>query len=251
MLITHQIGVWITAFVTLLTMNTHTMTDDLKLENTYRVKPLTGPITIDADWDKAVWENVEAVELTHYMGEKPLFSPVTHAKLLYDKDHIYGIFKVHDRYVQSKVTEINGAVSTDSCVEFFFSPDSDSPLTYFNLEINAGGVPLLHYVTQPRKTYQVLEADQIKKIAIAHSMPPVVDPEIVKDTVWTIEYKVPLAMLSHHGKVTTPAPGVRWKANFYKTGSRTGNPHYFTWNVVDNPRPDFHLPQYFGTLIFE
>lgn len=251
MLITSNLGVWIAAAVALTMMTKQPNLDNTMQENTYRVKPIPGPITIDGDWNKSIWKDVEAVELTNYMGEKPLYSPVTHAKLMYDSDYIYGIFRVQDKYVQSKVTEINGAVSTDSCVEFFFSPDTDSPLTYFNLEINAGGVPLLHYVTQPRKTYQVLEADQIRKIEIAHSMPSVVDPEIVKDTVWTIEYKVPLAMLSRHGKVTTPAPGVKWKANFYKTGSRTGNPHYFTWNVVDNPRPDFHLPQYFGTLIFE
>ncbi|WP_209331402.1 carbohydrate-binding family 9-like protein [Lunatimonas salinarum] len=252
MLITYNVlSGWITALAMLFITTQPTMTDYSKLENTYRVRPLSGSITIDANWDKAAWKDVEAVELTHYMGEKPLYSPVTHAKLMYDSKYIYGIFRVQDRHVQSKVTEINGAVSTDSCVEFFFSPDTDSPLTYFNLEINAGGVPLLHYVTQPRKTYQVLEAEQIRKIEIAHSMPQVVDPEIVKDTLWTIEYKVPLSMLAQHGTVTTPAPGVKWKANFYKTGSRTGNPHYFTWNLVDNPRPDFHLPQYFGTLIFE
>ncbi|WP_155907627.1 carbohydrate-binding family 9-like protein [Lunatimonas lonarensis] len=251
MFITSNPGVWMAAAMALTMMTIQPNQEKTMQENTYRVKPIPGPITIDADWDKAIWKEVEAVELTHYMGEKPLFSPITHAKLMYDSEYIYGIFRVQDRYVQSKVTEINGPVSTDSCVEFFFSPDTDSPLTYFNLEINAGGIPLLHYVKQPRSNYQVLEAEQIRKIEIAHSMPAVVDPEIVKDTVWTIEYKVPLAMLSEHGKVTTPAPGVKWKANFYKTGSRTGNPHYFTWNVVDNPRPDFHLPQYFGTLIFE
>ncbi|MFC4870536.1 carbohydrate-binding family 9-like protein [Negadavirga shengliensis] len=250
MLSISNLGVWIAAIASLMYTSKDFMKDDKTLENTYHVNPLSGSITIDADWDKEIWKNVDAVELTHYMGDKPAFAPVTHAKLLYDQEYIYGIFRVQDRYVQSKVTEINGHVSGDSCVEFFFSPDVESPLTYFNLEINAGGTPLLHYVTEPRKTYRVLDPDQIRKIEIAHSMPREVVPELVKDTVWTIEYKVPLAMLSQYGKVTIPAPGVKWKANFYKTGSRTGNPHYFTWNKVDNPKPDFHLPRFFGTIKF-
>lgn len=222
-----------------------------KTDNTYRVKPISGNITVDANWEKPIWADVEAVELTHFMGQQPAFSPVTHAKLMYDKDHIYGIFRVQDKFVQSKVLEINGNVSGDSCVEFFFSPDTDNPLRYFNLEINAGGVPLLHYVKQPRQNYEVITPEAIKKIEIAHSLPREVFPEITEETVWTIEFKVPLDMLRQFGPVTTPAPGVKWKANFYKTGSRTSNPNYFTWNLVENPRPDFHLPQFFGNLIFD
>jgi hypothetical protein len=234
---------------TLVNQSERTMTQHSA--NTYHVIPISGDISIDANWEKPIWAAVEAVELTHYMGEKPKFSPVTHAKLMYDKDHIYGIFQVQDKYVQSKVLEINGNVSGDSCVEFFFSPDTDSPLTYFNLEINAGGIPLLHYVKQPRQNYEVIDPQAIKKIEIAHSLPREVYPEITEETVWTIEFKVPLDMLRQYGPVTTPAPGVKWKANFYKTGSRTSNPNYFTWNLVENPRPDFHLPQFFGNLIFD
>jgi hypothetical protein len=216
----------------------------------YQVKAISGDITLDANWDKPIWNDIEAVELTYFMGPKPAFSPVTHAKLMYDKDHIYGIFRVQDKYVQSRVLEINGNVSGDSCVEFFFSPDTDNPLQYFNLEINAGGVPLLHYVKQPRQNYEVIAPDAIRKIEIAHSLPREVFPEITEETVWTIEFKVPLEMLRQYGPVTTPAPGVKWKANFYKTGSKTSNPNYFTWNLVENPRPNFHLPQFFGNLEF-
>ncbi len=222
-----------------------------KSANTYHVKPISGNLILDADWEKPIWGSVEAVELTHFMGQKPKFSPLVHAKLMYDKDHIYGIFRVQDKYVQSKVLEINGNVSGDSCVEFFFSPYTDSPLAYFNLEINAGGIPLLHYVKQPRQNFEVIEPKAIKKIEIAHSLPREVFPEITEETVWTIEFKVPLDMLRQFGPVTKPAPGVKWKANFYKTGSQTSNPNYFTWNLVENPKPDFHLPQFFGNLIFD
>jgi len=166
-------------------------------------------------------------------------------------ENLYVIFLVKDKFVRSITTEVNGQVWKDSAVEFFFSPDSDEPLKYFNLEINAGGTPLIFYVTKALTEFVKLQAPDIKQIEIAHSLPSVVDPQITEPVTWTIEYRIPLSMLKKFSNVTNPAPGVIWRANFYKTGSRTSNPNYLTWNFVDNPRPNFHLPQFFGVLKFQ
>jgi len=207
--------------------------------------------TIDADWDKKQWKKIEAVTLDYNMGTEPKFLPKVKVKLMYDDENIYGIFQVQDRYVHSVVQEYNGNVSGDSCVEFFFAPDSDLPLSYFNLEINAGGTPLIFYIAHPWDKFTKLEKEDIEQIEIAHSLPKVVDPEITEPTTWTIEYRIPLSMLEKHSKVTPPKSGTIWKANFYKTGSRTSNPNFLTWSFVDNPKPNFHLPQFFGTLKFQ
>lgn len=224
----------------------------MEVENAvYLVDYVDSPIAIDGNWNKSVWQEVPALDINMHMGEDPKFSPKTQAKLRYDKEHIYGIFKVEDKFVKCLVQEINGPVSTDSCVEFFFSPDASDPLKYFNLEINCSGTPLFHYVTIPRKEYQEIDPEEIEKIEIAHSMPSIVSSEITDDVTWTIEFKLPIHILTNYRNITPPAPGVKWKANFYKTGSKTSNPHYFTWNEVVNYRPDFHLPQFFGSLEFQ
>ncbi|MCH6236684.1 carbohydrate-binding family 9-like protein [Cognataquiflexum rubidum] len=220
-------------------------------ESVYKVNRLEGKIRIDGVWDKEVWKNVPALEIANYMGNKPQFLPTTFAKLLYDDENIYGILMVEDRFVQCLVQETNGHVSGDSCVEFFFSPDNSNPLFYFNLEINCGGVPLLQFVTVPRKEYIFLKEREISKVEIAHSMQKMVFPEIKEDTVWTIEFKLPLKILEKYAAITQPKSGVKWTANFYKTASTTSNPHYLTWSKVDNSKPDFHLPQFFGTLVFK
>ncbi len=214
----------------------------------YDVHKLTGPLAIDADWDKAQWQQIKAAEITNYVGELPAFRPKTEFKMMYDSENVYVIFRVQDRYVRSVVQEYNGSVSRDSCVEFFFAPDSEYPLRYFNLEINAGGTPLIFYIVHPWSDYTKLEADDIDQIEIAHSLPETVDPEITEPTTWTIEYRIPLAMLEKFANVTLPKPGTVWKANFYKTGSKTSNPHWVTWSPVD--RKNFHLPQFFGTIKF-
>ena len=217
----------------------------------YLVSKLKKPMKIDGNWNKAQWKKIETIKIDNYMGTVSPFKPTVEAKMIYDTDNVYVIFRVKDQFVKSIVTEYNGNVSGDSCVEFFFSPDSNEPLKYFNLEINAGGTPLIFYVTKALTEFVKLQAHDIKQIEIAHSLPSVVDPQITEPVTWTIEYRIPLSMLKKFSNVTNPAPGVIWKANFYKTGSRTSNPNYLTWNFVDNPRPNFHLPQFFGVLKFQ
>lgn len=217
----------------------------------YHVAKLSGGLPIDADWNKPQWQPVKPVVLSHYMGEVPAFKPYVEAKMMYDTANVYVIFHVKDHYVRSVVQEYNGSVSQDACVEFFFAPDTATPEHYFNLEINAGGTPLLFYVTQPRTSYTKLDSLDIMQIEIAHSLPKVIDPEITEPTDWTIEYRIPLHVLEKFSDVSRPAPGVTWRANFYKTASKSINPHWITWSPVNYPKPNFHLPQYFGKLVFE
>jgi hypothetical protein len=146
---------------------------------------------------------------------------------------------------------VNGEVWNDSCVELFFSPDMNAPLKYFNLEINCGGTPLMHYNNIPRKEYVVLEPVDIEKIEIAHSLTLPMLHEITDPITWTIEYKIPFALLEKYSAITRPAPGVVWKANFYKIAGMGSNPHYLTWSLVKNALPDFHLPEFFGTISFQ
>lgn len=246
------IGFWLIAITTnAQQIKEPTMINRITEKSVYQVNRLEGDILIDGVWDKPVWENVPALEIKQYMGNKPQFLPTTFAKLLYDEDHIYGIFLVKDKFVHCQVQEVNGHVSGDSCVEFFFSPDESKPMFYFNLEINCGGVPLMQYVTVPRKEYCFLDESDISKVEIAHSLPKKVFSEIEEDITWTIEFKLPLKILAQNAAISHPRSGIKWNANFYKTAGTTSNPHYLTWSQVDNPKPDFHLPQFFGTLVFK
>jgi len=45
--------------------------------------------------------------------------------------------------------------------------------------------------------------------------------------------------------------GRRVKANFYKCGDNMKTPHYLSWNPIGTERPNFHTPDYFGTIVFE
>ncbi len=244
-----QTGLGFLILLSLLLSNPHKK--EVKMQYVYNVSRLEQSIDIDANWDKPQWQNAESVLIQNYMGNIPAFQPHTEARMLYDNNNIYVIFKVSDRYVLCQNTNTNDPVWEDSCVEFFFAPDVNFPERYFNLEVNCGGTALMNYSIVPREQFIKLEIDDIAKIEIAHSLPKIVFPEITDSVTWTIEYKIPFKVLEKYSKITRPEKGVVWKGNFYKIAANTSNPHYITWSVVENEEPDFHLPAFFGDIRFK
>ena len=216
-----------------------------------KVARLKESVNIDANWDKFPWQEIHPEKLRHYMGERPKHMPETEVKIAYDREAIYVIFRVQDRYVRAVVTRYQGSVCRDSCVEFFFAPNSEVSKGYFNLEMNCGGTALFAFQPAPRQGTISIPESEYERIKVAHSLPEVVDPEIETPVTWTVEYRIPIALLAKYSPVTYPAPGVTWRANFYKCADGTSHPHWLTWARVDFPRPEFHLPEFFGVLEFE
>ena len=216
----------------------------------YDVYKTTQPITIDANWHKGVWKNIPALDIALYMGDKPEHRPQTEAKLLYDDQAIYVIFRVKDHYVRTVAKETHGEVCNDSCVEFFFTPDETVDAGYFNLEMNCGGTFLLHRNTKAQHGRELDLAD-CQQIQVAHTLPKIIDPEITKPTTWCVEYRLPIDIIEKYAQVVKPAPGVIWRANLYKCADHTSHQHWLTWHKVDHPTPDFHLPEYFDQIIFK
>ena len=75
---------------------------------------------------------------------------------------------------------------------------------YFNFEFNCGGALLFFYIVDPtrvpggfREFTRIPEADG-KQVAIYHSLPQVVDPEIVEATEWRLEFFIPFALLEKY-----------------------------------------------------
>ncbi len=216
----------------------------------YKVKKTTAPGEINADWNKTMWDETQGLHLENYMGERPEHFPKTKAKLRYDDDFIYVIFHVQDKYVKAVATETNGRVWQDSCVEFFFSPGEDVERGYFNFEANCKGVYLFQ-IHPSDGTKASFTKDEYDQIVISHSISRDVTQESADPEIWTLEYKIPFAILSNYIEVDKPQSGVVWRANFYKCADKTSHPHWLTWAPVDHPKPNFHLPEFFGRLTFE
>ena len=216
----------------------------------YVVHRATGAVPPKAAWDAPEWAAASPLQLTRWMGEKPRHFPIVQAKLLWDDTYLHVMFKVQDRYVRAVVTDYQGAVCTDSCVEIFFSPEATTDNGYFNIEVSAGGTVLfMHQLARDDHKVPVARR-HARPLDVATTLPRRVEPELAESTEWCVRYRVPYATLERYAPLTRPAPGVTWRGNFYKCADLCSHPHWLTWAEVKWEKPDFHRREFFGELLF-
>ena len=212
---------------------------------------LTPPLT--GDWNHESWSPTNTIKIDQFRPEGSNHQPTTEARIIYSEEGLHIIFRVEDKYVRSVQTEFNSAVCTDSCVEFFVKPKSNKG--YINFELNCGGTLLSSYIEDCTRTddgfakYQMLTEADAQMIGIYHSLPETVTPERTEPTTWINQLYIPFKLLETYVGKLTPIVGQTWRANLYKCGDKSSHPHWASWNPV--PELNFHMPESFGTLIFQ
>ncbi len=221
----------------------------------YTIQRAPTPLgTPDADWHRSQWEAAETLEITHFTWEDSGHHPRTRARVLYDDGFLGVIFQVEDQYVRAVAQKFQDNVCTDSCVEFFVAPLPDSD-AYFNFEVNCGGTMLVYRCLSTAERQAGMERISVSgadgaTIAMATTLPKIVEPEIAEPTTWTVEYHLPFDLFATYFDIAPPTSNTTWKGNFYKCGDKTSHPHWGSWAPVGTPQPSFHEPAFYQPLIF-
>ena len=216
-------------------------------------KAAVGP-ALDGDWDSPAWEHAQTMEIDQFRPESSDHRPITHARVLYDAERLYVMFRVEDQYVRCLTTDYQGPVYEDACVEFFVRPRQDKG--YFNFEMNCGGALLLRNVTDPTRIGDELtEFTNVpwrlaSQIRVFHSMPQVVEPEIEDHVTWIVEYSVPFALFEEVIGPLGDVAGQEWRGNFFKCAETNSHPHFASWAPI-GPELNFHQPDCFAPIRFE
>ena len=154
-------------------------------------------------------------------------------------------FDVAERYTAARVTADNGEVWTDSCVEFFLSPDGRK---YYNFETTCIGRMLLAARTSRHDADpagpEVLA--QVKRCTTLPFGEPFEERE--GDNRWSLTLAIPPQALFRHE--ITDWSGLRARMNLYKCGDRLSHPHFLSWQPIRTEKPDFHRPEFFGEVTF-
>jgi len=163
----------------------------------------------------------------------------------YGVNEIFIKYYVKENFMKAEKTESNQMVCEDSCVEFFVSPSDDG--IYYNLEFNPIGTCLLGTGTC-RDDSKRADPEIISKIRRLSSAGTSPFREKTGDLEWTLTVAIPFDVFFHHE--IKDLKGKTFRANFYKCGDNLSVPHYVTWNPVGTKNPDYHRPEFFGTLRF-
>lgn len=216
----------------------------------YIINKVNEPVFGNAIWNKPVWQNIESLIISNNNNWKSCWKPHTEVKSCYDDKNLYLIFYVKDQFVKCETNKHNGPVWEDSCVEFFFSPGSADSRTYFNIEINCCGFAYMAFQRDPKIDYDLFSIEDIEASKINYSLKRSVVNEIKSPQEWVIEYKLPFDILNKYFRFQYPEKGAIWRGNFFKCAENNSQPHWLSWTNINNPIPDFHLPQYMGKLKF-
>lgn len=154
------------------------------------------------------------------------------------------MYKVKGLDLRAQALEDNGPVWEDSCCEFFISDPSDG--TYYNFETNCIGT-LLAAKRKSREDCVHFTEDKLKKIrrfsSNEHKAVEINDKEFS----WQLGIFIPFSLIGI-SKDNIPS---QLKANFYKCGDKTAHVHFLSWSPIECQTPDFHRPDFFGTLELE
>lgn len=183
----------------------------------------------------SVWSGIVAEPIAVINWEAFPHLPKVSFKLAHDGDTLFIQYSVIEpEEVRVECVDDQDPVYQDSCVEFFIETPNGE---YHNFEFNSKGV-MLSAKGKERTNRISRSASELPQITRV--------PSGVKNTqglnAWTLTVGIPFAVL---GLVR----GHAYKANFYKCGDLTAKKHYVSWSPIDTPKPNFHVPQYFGELV--
>lgn len=169
------------------------------------------------------------------------YIPKVNFKITYSKKYIGLYYSVQEEFVGAKAYKANENVWEDSCVEFFVSLDNKK--TYYNFEFNVLGTGLIGYGPENKSERKRLDPEIIDSVDVL----TIVNKEKGVKT-WELFMLIPVQVITKEGE---GLEGKLIHANFYKCGDALPLPHFLAWNTINNPTPNFHLPEFFGQLSFE
>lgn len=213
-----------------------------------QVKEISGYDGIGSDKVSQLLEERAAIySINSVNWKKYPYRPTVSFRIAHSNNEIWLKYYVEEKNIMATVTDTNGAVHKDSCVEFFFDPLGDG--NYYNFEFNCIGTTHLAFGAG-RSDRQFLAPETIEAyIGVQSSLGTKILTERTADHSWEMTVVIPAKILGHNPGIKLK--GLSAKGNFYKCGDATAAPHYLSWNPIRTENPDFHRPEFFGNLVFE
>lgn len=182
-----------------------------------------------------------AIDQVNWADEFPKTMPVS-VLLLHDDERLYLYYMVEGEKIRAVNTTDFAPIWEDSCVEFFMQREGEK--RYRNFEGNPLGA-LIAAHRESKETAQNLVSEMpaiVRHTTIRHRY----DENGNQVSDWTLYLEIPKKAMGFAENESLSGQKIR--ANFYKCGDNTEEPHFLSWSPIDAPQPNFHIPQCFGLL---
>lgn len=199
----------------------------------------TGELTDD------IWNGLPEMNIDFFPWDVNGYKPKSAVQMYFTKEYFALKFFSEEKNIRGTHLHLNEEVYEDSCMEFFLLPCLPGENRYMNFELNVFGTLLLGF-GESREHRVRLDVDPRQFEIKASQHPDCID--IYDGKGWAVEFIVPFSFLEEHYGPMKFEKGQRMKANFYKCGDKTEQPHYGCWNLIELASPDYHCPEFFGEL---
>lgn len=193
-----------------------------------------------AEWEKATLGHIN--NCSQWPTSECVAAPNTTFKLLRGPEGISILMHTDETHLRSEVKVQNGPICTDSCMEFFLKP-SPWDVRYINFEVNPDGI--MHIgIGKDRYGREMVEEDRATFDVVS----------IANEGDWTLKYYIPYTFIEklypELEKLSRGNSCNIMRGNFYKCGDNTDHPHLASWAEIKTANSDFHVPDFFGRIIF-
>ena len=171
------------------------------------------------------------------------YRPDSRFSMTWAKDRFYVRFSSLERELRIQERGVQPNVYRDSAVELFLMPSPLADGRYVNLECNAAGAMYIG-VGAGRNDNRFLSEEDPYQFRVRTAIQPV-----SQGYAWELSMEVPFGFLRKYTAFHSAEEGTLMRGNFYKIADGTSVPYYACWNPIQWPEPDFHRPEFFGSLL--
>lgn len=218
------------------------------MANTLEIKKISTASVSAADICRVLDEaNIGFVAVdNHCWAEAFPYRPTMEVRMAHNGKQLLINYRVTEECVRAVAPHDDGNVWEDSCCELFLSPVADG--TYYNLECNAAGTLLIGFGAK-REGRERAPQSVLDKIDRWSSMGRTPFSNIAGERTWQLCLAVPVEAYYRHSLPSFD--GLKVKGNVYKCGDMLPHPHFLSFFPIHLPKPDFHRPDFFGSVEFE
>lgn len=186
---------------------------------------------------RSAWQKAPSVRFDHdWRAENSDPQRATEIRLLWTPDTLFIRFHCNYRditvFPDARVDGWRYELWDRDVAETFLQPDCSDPFIYREFEVSPNGYWIDLAVSHGK--IEELRSGLRRRVVLDE-----------KAKTWTGEMALPITSLT-----TQFDPKLSWRANFFRVEGKKEPRFYSAWSPTYSPKPNFHVPSAFGTLVF-